>query len=70
MHHSCLGGDSHGTKFGSWHVSGQITELANNSQQMYPVGQRGPDPVAGDTQGYRHEEADADAEGEREDFGQ
>ncbi|KAH7390572.1 histone-fold-containing protein [Pyrenochaeta sp. MPI-SDFR-AT-0127] len=38
--------------------------------QMYPVGQRGPDPGAGDTQGYRHEEADADAEGEREDFGQ
>ncbi|KAJ4366907.1 CCAAT- binding transcription factor component [Neocucurbitaria cava] len=38
-------------------------------QQMYPVGQRGPDPGAGDPQGYRHEEADADAEGEREDFG-
>ncbi|KAH9859867.1 hypothetical protein IAQ61_011649 [Plenodomus lingam] len=38
--------------------------------QMYPVGQRGPDPNAGDPQGgYRHEEADADAEGEREDFG-
>lgn len=36
---------------------------------MYPVGQRGPDPSAGDPQGYRHEEADADAEGEREDFG-
>ncbi|KAF1851123.1 histone-fold-containing protein [Cucurbitaria berberidis CBS 394.84] len=38
-------------------------------QQMYPVGQRGPDPGVGDPQGYRHEEADADAEGEREDFG-
>lgn len=40
--------------------------------QMYPVGQRGPDhTVAGDpNQGYRHDaEADADAEGEREDFG-
>lgn len=41
--------------------------------QMYPVGQRGPDPTgAGDpNQGYRpHDaEADADAEGEREDFG-
>ncbi|KAL6704653.1 Transcriptional activator hap5 [Coniothyrium glycines] len=37
--------------------------------QMYPVSQRGPDPNAGDPQGYRHEEADADAEGEREDFG-
>ncbi|KAH8724703.1 histone-fold-containing protein [Phaeosphaeriaceae sp. PMI808] len=38
-------------------------------QQMYAVNQRGPDPGAGDPQGYRHEEADADAEGEREDFG-
>ncbi|KZM19453.1 CCAAT- binding transcription factor component [Ascochyta rabiei] len=40
-------------------------------QQMYPVGQRGPDPAgAGDHQGYRADaEADADAEGEREDFG-
>lgn len=40
---------------------------------MYPVGQRGPDPTgAGDpNQGYRpHDtEGDADAEGEREDFG-
>jgi nuclear transcription factor Y gamma len=38
-------------------------------QQMYAVNQRGPDPSAGDPQAYRHEEADADAEGEREDFG-
>jgi nuclear transcription factor Y gamma len=38
-------------------------------QQMYAVNPRGPDPSAGDPQGYRHEEADADAEGEREDFG-
>lgn len=41
-------------------------------QQMYPVGQRGPDPTGGDpNQGYRgHDpEGDADAEGEREDFG-
>jgi histone H3/H4 len=41
-------------------------------QPMYPVGQRGPDPTgAGDpNQGYRHDpEGDADAEGEREDFG-
>lgn len=49
------------------------TRLRNHftdyTQQMYPVGQRGPDPSAGDPQGYRHEEADADAEGEREDFG-
>jgi histone H3/H4 len=41
--------------------------------QMYPVGQRGPDPTgAGDpNQGYRpHDtEGDADAEGEREEFG-
>ncbi|KAF2205164.1 histone-fold-containing protein [Delitschia confertaspora ATCC 74209] len=41
--------------------------------QMYPVGQRGPDPTgAGDpNQGYRpHDnEVDADAEGEREEFG-
>ncbi|KAF2028453.1 histone-fold-containing protein [Setomelanomma holmii] len=37
-------------------------------QQMY-VNQRGPDPGAGDPQGYRHEEADTDAEGEREDYG-
>lgn len=40
--------------------------------QMYPVGQRGPDPTGGDpNQGYRgHDpEGDADAEGEREDFG-
>ncbi|KAF1948724.1 histone-fold-containing protein [Byssothecium circinans] len=41
--------------------------------QMYPVGQRGPDPTgAGDpNQGYRpHDgEGDADAEGDREDFG-
>ncbi|KAF2175526.1 histone-fold-containing protein [Zopfia rhizophila CBS 207.26] len=41
--------------------------------QMYPVGQRGPDPTgAGDpNQGYRPHDAegDADAEGEREDFG-
>ncbi|KAF2733516.1 histone-fold-containing protein [Polyplosphaeria fusca] len=40
--------------------------------QMYPVGQRGPDPTgAGDpSQGYRpnNPEDDADAEGEREDF--
>jgi nuclear transcription factor Y gamma len=36
---------------------------------MYAVNPRGPDPSAGDPQGYRHEEADADAEGEREDFG-
>lgn len=42
---------------------------ANMVQQMYPVGQRGPDPNAGDPQGYRHEETDPDAEGEREDFG-
>lgn len=38
-------------------------------QQMYAVNQRGPDPNAGDPQAYRHEEGDADAEGEREDFG-
>ncbi|KAJ4316114.1 CCAAT- binding transcription factor component [Neodidymelliopsis sp. IMI 364377] len=40
-------------------------------QPMYPVGQRGQDPAgAGDHQGYRPDaEADADAEGEREDFG-
>jgi nuclear transcription factor Y gamma len=38
-------------------------------QQMYAVNPRGPDPGAADPQGYRHEEADADAEGEREDFG-
>ncbi|KAF2715192.1 histone-fold-containing protein [Pleomassaria siparia CBS 279.74] len=40
--------------------------------QMYPVGQRGPDPSGADpNQGYRpHDpDADADAEGEREDFG-
>ncbi|KAF2866608.1 histone-fold-containing protein [Massariosphaeria phaeospora] len=40
--------------------------------QMYPVGQRGPDPTgAGDpNQGYRPHDAegDADAEGEREDY--
>jgi nuclear transcription factor Y gamma len=36
-------------------------------QQMYSVPQRGPDP--GVTEAYRHEEADADAEGEREEFG-
>jgi hypothetical protein len=40
-------------------------------EQMYPVGQRGPDPAgAGDHQGYRGDaDADADAEGEREEFG-
>lgn len=47
--------------------------MAQQPQQMYPVGQRGPDPSgAGDpNQGYRpHDpEGDADAEGEREDFG-
>jgi nuclear transcription factor Y gamma len=38
-------------------------------QQQMHFNPRGPDPGAGDPQGYRHEEADADAEGEREDFG-
>ncbi|OAL02798.1 histone-fold-containing protein [Phaeosphaeriaceae sp. SRC1lsM3a] len=38
-------------------------------QQMYAVNPRAQDPNAGDAQAYRHEEADADAEGEREDFG-
>ncbi|KAF2474064.1 histone-fold-containing protein [Lindgomyces ingoldianus] len=51
--------------YGAYPMAGQ--------QQMYPVGQRGPDPTgAGDpSQGYRpHDpEGDADAEGEREDFG-
>ncbi|KAF2012535.1 histone-fold-containing protein [Aaosphaeria arxii CBS 175.79] len=39
--------------------------------QMYPVGQRGPDPASDPNQGYRQHdpEGDADAEGEREDFG-
>jgi nuclear transcription factor Y gamma len=43
--------------------------IADVFQQMYAVNPRGPDPSAGDPQAYRHEEADADAEGEREDFG-
>ena len=47
--------------------------MLTEPQQMYPVGQRGPDPTAGGdpSQAYRtHEpEADADAEGERDDFG-
>ncbi|KAH3906987.1 hypothetical protein HBI56_113710 [Parastagonospora nodorum] len=38
-------------------------------QQMYAVNSRGPEPQAGDPQGYRHVEGDDDAEGEREDFG-
>jgi hypothetical protein len=36
---------------------------------MYAVNSRGPEPQAGDPQGYRHVEGDDDAEGEREDFG-
>ncbi|KAF2004467.1 histone-fold-containing protein [Amniculicola lignicola CBS 123094] len=53
-------------------VYGGYNPMAQQAQ-MYPVGQRGPDPAgAGDpNQGYRPHDAegDADAEGEREDFG-
>lgn len=38
-------------------------------QQMYAVNPRAQDPNTTDAQAYRHEEPDADAEGEREDFG-
>jgi nuclear transcription factor Y gamma len=40
----------------------------NQQPQMFPVGQRGPDPNAGDPQ-YRYEETDNDAEGERDENG-
>lgn len=44
-------------------------EVADTTQQMYAVNPRAQDPNATDAQAYRHEEPDADAEGEREDFG-
>ncbi|KAF2750290.1 nuclear transcription factor Y subunit C-3 [Sporormia fimetaria CBS 119925] len=51
-------------------VYGPYGQMAQ--QQMYPVGQRGPDPTgAGDPSQYRAHDAegDADAEGERDEYG-